>query len=482
MRKRKPWSYMSKLFSFSYLTVGLLFLCNPNFAVFDLLPDAIGYFFLAAGIVGMADVNTYFAEARRRFLTLAWVSVAKMAASFLLVYILAINAEQRAMVSVFSLGFAVVEAIFVFPAISSLLRGFSYIGERDGVLSVFPPLKALTPYTYVFFALKHIGSFLPEMVLISVGHLDPMGDFYFFNPIRLYPFLLVFTAALVLGFGIYFFRLWRDYFAYLRKDGDFTAYTEKKSADCHKALRANAFFRSKSRLLFVLVGALLLAIDLIADRNNLLPDALSGICFLLFFLLVRRERPAARYGAIAAGAYTLFSLAATVFQRLYVSTYKDYTAISYVKAARELYTFVEVFSVLEAVALLFTLWLLYLLLDRYLHAYTGLTPEGEVRIAESPRQRELAKQNKLFLVFGGIAALFRGVEVFLMTVTTRHIFTAEEANEFYKEGEILYFSRFEGSFWVTLLLTLVWIVYGISFLLRLRDEMHLKYCNFVDNP
>ena len=128
-----------RIISFSYLAIGLLFLSNPNLAIVDLLPDAIGYFFLAAGIVGFSDFNPYFAEARRRFIILAWINTAKLFAIFLLLRILRINADQRAMVSVFSLGFAVVEAIFVFPAIRAFLNGFSYVGERDGVLSTPPP-------------------------------------------------------------------------------------------------------------------------------------------------------------------------------------------------------------------------------------------------------------------------------------------------------------------------------------------------------
>ena len=47
---------------FGCIGLSLFFFFNPDINVIDLLPDAIGYFFLAAGIVGMADVNTYFAD------------------------------------------------------------------------------------------------------------------------------------------------------------------------------------------------------------------------------------------------------------------------------------------------------------------------------------------------------------------------------------------------------------------------------------
>lgn len=471
---------LKRFLSFSLVATGLLFLCNPNLSIVDVMPDAVGYFLLAAGIVGIADVNPYFAEARRRFLILAWISIAKMLSIGLLVYVLSVNAEQRAMVSVFSLGFAVVEAIFVFPAISAFLKGFSYVGERDGVLSVLPPLKALTTYSYVFLILKHLGSFLPEMVLISVAHLDTFGD-YVFNPIRLYPFLLIFVAVLVLGFGIYFLRLWREYLAALQKDESFAAYAENKIAQNSKVLAANALYRSKSRVLLLLIGALLLAIDLIADRNALIPDFLSGICFLLFFLCFRKDNRLSRFGAIAAGAYTAFSLTATVFLRIYFSHFDDYTAITHVRNARAIYLGVEIFSVLEGAALLLLLFLLYSLLNGFLKQHTGLLPKEE-RQTESALHRELKRKNVLMLLFGMLPAIFHVVEVFLLKLNTLHIVSAEEANEFYKEGQVLYFSRFEGSFWLTLLLSLVWTVYGITFLLRLREEMRVKYCDFIDNP
>ncbi len=471
---------LKRFFSFSLVAVGLLFLCNPNLSVVDVLPDAVGYFLLAAGITGISDVNPYFAEARHRFLILAWVSIAKMLSIGILIYVLAINAEQRALVSVFSLGFAVVEAFFVFPALRAFLNGFSYIGERDGVLSVLPPLKEITTYSYVFFILKHLGSFLPEMVLISVSHLDTLGD-YVFNPIRLYPFLLIFVAALVLGFGIYWLRLWRAYLDGLAQDEAFIAYTHEKMADNQRVLEANALYRDKSRVLLLLIGALLLAIDLIADKTSLLPDCLSGICFLLFFLCFCKENALSRYGVIVSAAYTVFSLAATVFGRVYFSHFDSYTAITHVRNARAIYMGVELFSVLEAASLLALLILLYILLNGFLTRHTGLLSATE-RKTESALHRELKKKNKLMLLFGALPTLFHAVEVFLLKLNTLHIVSADEANEFYKEGQVLYFSRFEGSFWMTLLLSLVWAVFGISFLLRLREEMRVKYCDFIDNP
>ena len=302
-RSKKP------LLSLSYLSVGFLFLCNPNISIFDILPDAVGYFFIVAAITDMSDLNHYFAEAKKRFLYLAWLNVGKVLALFLLLRILAINADQTAMISVFSLGFAVVECLFIFPAISALWTGFSYIGERDGILSVLPPLKNLFPYSYLFFAIKHFGSFLPELVLASVGHLNSFENATF------QPLFLAFVAVLVVG--IYWLGLCRAYLKALKENEDFSLYLTEKEEKNERVLKAGRFFRQKSRVLFVLLAAFLLGVDFIINQNNLLPDALCGVCFLLFFLLVRKEDKSAKWGIYASLSYTLSSLAFSIFQYIY---------------------------------------------------------------------------------------------------------------------------------------------------------------------
>ena len=147
------------LLSFGLLLAGFLFLCNPNVNLFDLLPDAVGYGLLLLAIYRVTDIFPHFDTAYQGFRKLFIINLVKIPAIFAMLYVTGIDMEERGLITVFAIGFATVEWIFAIPAFRALFEGFTYMGEREGVVSAFnlPSGKSadkLTLLTLVFLAVK----------------------------------------------------------------------------------------------------------------------------------------------------------------------------------------------------------------------------------------------------------------------------------------------------------------------------------------
>ena len=67
-----------KYISFGLICVAFIFLCNPNIAVIDLLPDFIGYIILSFALVNLADINETVSEALKGFRRMIFIDAGKM--------------------------------------------------------------------------------------------------------------------------------------------------------------------------------------------------------------------------------------------------------------------------------------------------------------------------------------------------------------------------------------------------------------------
>lgn len=473
-----------KILSFPLLSAGLIFLCNPNINLFDILPDAVGWFLLAAAITGFSDIQPYFDRARKHFIWLGWISVGKIAALFLALYVLSISPDDRAIISVLCLTFAALELIFAIPALQELWRGFLYIGERDGISEAFTGIQHLPVITLAFLLVKHIGAFLPELSLASVAYLD---QGYSDHIIRAYPIFLLFALLLGLGMGLYWLYTARQYLMPLAQSTNFSAFMQEKAQTNRRFLHSHAIYRQEGRLLWVLFAAILCGVDILLNQHNYLPDLLSGILLLLFFLMARKDRAANMpsgkkaccTGIAFSALYTIATTCTTIFTEIFLSQY-DYPDVAYRPAAATLYTAVEICAILEALLLLGTLASLFLFLRQFGKTHSGLVGIDGQLLHDPQTEKELQKKDLRMLILGIATALFHLIEVFLLTVTERHIISSSEANEYYHAGQALYYPRFEGSYLVTLVLSVAWVVSCWLLIDSLREEMAIRYLEFAD--
>ncbi len=465
-----------KLFFWGKLIAAFVFLFNPNANLIDILPDAVGYLLLLLAIRNAQDIFPHFDEAYKGFSRLFWVSLAKIPAFYLMMSIVNLNNYERAIITVFAFSFAVLELIFALPAFHALFSAFSHLGEKEGLLPLLAAgkskkgLEGLERITYIFLIAKSVLSFLPELSLLSV--FETLGEVQVgvIDPAKFYPLFLLIGILAGLVFGIVWLYFAIGYANDLRRSAVLKEFLEEKAETVSGTVQTASQRRVRLCALYLIIAALLLAFDLILDEKNYLPDVYSAIAFCLAFLLLSRESRFSRFGAASALAYAVFSVLHGVIERNFLASFTVIDVHKKSEAATA-YGLVEVTAALESLALIaLCVLLFYLLRDFSVNRLNEIAAE---RGRESYDERTLAsllKPLRAMTFFGALTALWPTAEAFLMTLTERHVVTAEEANQYYAEGQVLYYSVFGGSWIIGFCLTAVWAALGIYFIYALREE------------
>ena len=112
------------------IAAGIFFLLNPNITVIDLLPDFIGCILIISGLGLLRDISDSLEEARKNFLRLFWVSLSHIPAFALMVSISASYLNEKTSILVFSFVYGVIEFILINNALTALIDGFVYVGQR----------------------------------------------------------------------------------------------------------------------------------------------------------------------------------------------------------------------------------------------------------------------------------------------------------------------------------------------------------------
>lgn len=322
------------------LAVGLLFFCNPNINLFDILPDFIGCILILSAIEPAVDVLPYFSDMRERFRKLLWISLSKIPAAFLMMAIYAGDTSQRAIIAVFALTYAIIELLVLFPAFRMLYEGMFYLGERFLCDVTIRPTGKQNPatllsFTLLFFSVRAAGASLPEFALVPVTNTADTDIGLSWLP-RFYPFLTLFAFLVVLVFGIAFAIRSFRYFRLVDKDcavAEVVAAHRAEKAELLERKSKVSLYKSALAILAIAIG---LGIDLIFDNQNILPDPLAGILLTVAMLMLAKRFISARYAAAAAFLYTVASTVSYVLSTRYFSEY-DYSSLYDHKDALELY-------------------------------------------------------------------------------------------------------------------------------------------------
>ena len=444
-----------KLFPVGLMIAGFWILFNPNISILDPIPDAIGYALILFSLRHLAAFAPYMGIAADAFRKLFYISLAKIPALF----VMAGMGSQRVTVTVFSLAFAVLELLFLFPAIHNLFEGFFYLGSRFGCAAAIAeePRKpdAVRMMTYIFISVKMALSTLPDFLFLF--EYDPLTGDGFTVTTTQYIFVVLAAFLAVLVVGIVWLTYILPYLGAIKKEQNATPIlsdgSNPESADI--ALRESHRLRI-SLPYFLLAMGLCLSVDAVLDYQNVLPDYLAGIAFLALalLLLMRRERFAAVATAFSA-SYTVACILHAIFRNRFYEQYVD-SDLTRIPAADTAYLPVILTSLLSEA--LFVLTLLFLL--RSLYAFRkAITPAAEARTEVEKRflaegNRGERKQTAVLFSFATLSALLS----FLNTLLVRY--NAAVPMQPGYSGTAVYLPRF-GSFWIlALVFSLAAAAYG----------------------
>jgi len=471
------------------IVLSLIFLFNPNIQIVDLLPDFVAYFIIARLLLMPSVKAPYFEEARSSALKLGLVSVAKIPAFLLAIYIRSHNRLDNDIFPMLALIFAVVEIILLIGFINNLSSAFFHLGERGSAASLitsFPLSKNgtremrpedLRGFTIFFAVAKCLLYTVPELCLLtgeSVGGLITTAPNSRFYPISL-------SVALVLGFiigGVWLSRS-KKFLRAVLSEGEFTASLNFLSREC-----ADSKFEVKLKLRKIKVSLMLLFISAIftfhlslaeTELVNVFPSFIFGAIFIFALSRLRTYADKSFLPCLISGA--AFTVSSFLYYFFSSEFLKKYDYINLVSSnnlqntpAHDAYTPVVIFSALELLALLVFFAFAFFYLYSFITKNTGLSPDSErYSKTEANYHKELKKRLCFFLGFGALTTLTK----FIFTCLYISPKTTTSKNELIEY--VITTPRLPWFGVVVTVSSIVFIGYALYYTRLLFDEVTLKY-------
>ena len=388
------------------------------------------------------------------------------------------DSSQRSIITVFAVGYAIVDLICLVPAVGYFWEAFFYFGERFDCPEAIAPVGKIKPetlqrLTLLFLIVREAGACLPEFALIPVTPGDLSSSTVSFW-LTLYPKLAVGAALIVLGFGIFLFTLFCLYFSRLSRAGNADRLiSERYEADCERLNALHSF--EGLRIYFVLLAvSVALGIDVIFDRVNVLPDLFSAVLIVVSLLFLCRRISGLRVGrcAVFAGIYAAVSTVTTILSRTFYNQYGIDDLANGVPEAARLYRLLSVSGGVEAALAVTVSILLCSMIARLIPFSVGSLGSALARQTEQ-LERSLHRENALFLVLSILssAATFAGI---LLARFTRSVEVLSDP-----ESDLTTPILIEQIDWfwiVPLVLSVLQLIVILHLTGRLREEAREKFC------
>ena len=446
------------------LVFAAVMLFNPNISMVDPLPDFIGYICIIAAISGIAEVVPYFAEARVAFMKLAVLTFTRIPAWIMTVSITSRAANQESLYTLFTFVYAVVELIFLIPALRTFFGGFSYLVERYGCRAALGAgsfdigaLKSLTLWMIIF---KNLMGFLPDICYLDMY--DYIGDVTRFdiNWITVRPFFVVASVVLALAFGIVWLVAFIPYVRRVAGSPEIKSVaTEAYKENANPINKKRTFRLVYAALTLVVIGSIF-NVDITIDNMDIAPDFISALCYIAAILLIGK-----RYGhfVISLGFSAIYLVTSVLMFAVSASFFSEYEyeAIGKSVTAYEQYNLVKIASGLDSLALAITVAVIALLMLHVLREHTNFT-----------KREYLGVRNRIIIfgVFGGINAVMSFLYTILMGITKE-----VGANGKYVSGGMVIFPKFE-MFWIFVVVAgLAWMISALALSAGLKDGAEEKY-------
>jgi len=414
---------------FGCIAAGMLFLFNPNINVIDILPDFIGYILIYHGLFRMSYATPKLADARGIVWKLSIVTALRLLSLILLPY----TSDTFILVLVFV--FAVLELMYLLPAVGSLFDGFYALGTRFDADSVFDSrnvirveknsfaeggqrragrrkisrtvegAERLRSFTYLFLVVKTVTSVLPELTALQLTD-DLSSDSRIRLPLSQFkPLFYILCSTVVLIVGIIWVVSMVRYILRMKRD---EALNEKISVFYEENVASRpslvAAYRMK-RVQLLLSLAAIASFMLILDGVNILPNIFSA-ALLIFALsvMLRYDRRAA--GGILLCAVTVVMSVINVF--LQIPYFEEYEAMSaqYIRGAEEMYAPIFWMAVVEYVfvALMFVYAIVMFARMTRMHVQYIDVHTSSAQYSVEDRRREIIRPIRGRLIAAGIFA------------------------------------------------------------------------------
>ncbi len=456
MKKRKT--------AMPLIIIALIFLSNPNMNIIDILPDCLTYFILSRLIGRSSEIVPYLAECKESLNKLTLVTLIKIPA-FMIMF--ANMRTGRDIITLFTFTFSVIEVILLCSAISYGFKGMNYLGERSELKSLIDQRSdGMRIMTYIFVIAKAVLSTLPEFCLLTSS--DALKVRRMSN---IYPLLELSCIATVMVIGIIWLVSAIRFAKSVRGNGDIAgAVTALAGEKRLEEIERKAEYKKRLSLVNVLMISSLFTFDLIFENYNyvnILPHFIYGIILLWVAAGMSENKKYRRAAVISGGAYIVLSMLTQIFTIHFFDKY-SYLALEFAKKARSAYLWVEIFAVLETMALIALLICCVYIFRDFVKTSTGLSAaDVEQSITEKAHRRKLTAKGTAVFIISGVIAMLKALSTVLRAGTT-HGFGYETA-ELVPEFPLPWLST------VIFFITLIFVIYTFYSMSELKGDVRMKY-------
>lgn len=342
------------------IIAGFVFLANPVINVVDILPDAIGFFLIAAGMAKSSYFIGEISKSRETFIKLGFLETVKFFSIVLIPYI---SGSGKLLLSFV---FGVIELMWILPAVTAMFEGLSFMGLWYGGGAIFAKkvkkkgkvktagkekINSVKDYIIFFYIVRIAATIFPELTELQMY--DNVGEVSAFTVrlINYKPTLYVLMAFLVSVCGIILIVKTAGYFGVIGKD----ASLKKALDDKYKndILTNTTMFLAKNMktALIVYIFSAICEFVISADGVNLIIGVIPSSLLIVSACIMMKYAKKAALVIPFAGVRAALAVVNLILQIKYYGEY-NIDAVDWISAAHDSYYRLAALNAVENVVAL----------------------------------------------------------------------------------------------------------------------------------
>lgn len=444
-----------------FMILSAVILANPFFGVLDILPDFIAYAFIIYAISDLSLMYSQFEDAKSGFTKLMWLSISRIPFVVLCGWLSENHGSEIMISTAVVLIYGVAELIFAVPAFNSFFAGTEHIADMSGSScdATDSDKKAgVRTVTVIFLIARSVLSLLPELLYVPVT-VDgaPFAGFHFVATVICSVAEAVFAAV----FLIYIVSYINSIFASDVICDYIDEQTERESA----ILSGMRVSRDLFLILNLIAVAVGFGIDLIFDDVNVLPDTVSAFILVVTCVYARKytDMKSFKVLIVSGTVYAVFSFLSYWMNMRFLKKY-DYSAIAISEKAEDEYLRVIAMSLAENAAFLVFMFFVSVFIYRLAVSHTGYDyNDRSTRAIHSA----IFRRTVAFYIIAVLCSLSSFAYTLFMSFTK-----TVPADSAYVAGGSVVLPLFDGFWLVPVFLSLIWLVYSLTFFDRIKAEIH----------
>ncbi len=410
--------------SFGCLIAGFILLFNPVVHVVDILPDAIGFFLIAAALTKTSYYLGYMEKARELFIKLALVECVKF---FSIVFIPNTSGTVKVLLAFV---FGVAELLLFIPAVNSFFDGLGMVGMLyDGGDSIYreryngKKQRDALSYTkngiLFFYVFRVCATLLPELTELEMydylGEVKAIQNSLVYYKPAIYVILWIFTII----FGIKYIVRIVGYFGGLARDKALvSALDEKFTKD---VLPRKTLFIAKNMKNALFIFAFSAGFDFLLsfDGVNVFVGVISSALLIVASVIVKKYISGAVCVIPVTAVRAALSIVNFVLQIRYFAEY-EVEAVNWISTAYDQYYFMSTLIAIEKIIALVSVILFIIYVMKAVKYHLELFGVKTDTAQYSKKNRDLETYNAV----GGKLLLASILAVINYTVEASHAYLA----------------------------------------------------------